>query len=98
MSSSNYLFLVHCGFYDSEVGGGIYESHCNFFVVAPDVSQARMQAKQLTAFQNKKMHVDGIQRIESVSGFKIQPIEEEKLNGESHVTSYKHRDLASMRP
>ena len=26
------LFMVHVGFYDEEVGEGIYESHMNFFV------------------------------------------------------------------
>ena len=35
------LYMVHVGFYDVEVGEGIYESHLNYFISAliPSVSK-----------------------------------------------------------
>ena len=35
------LFMVHVGFYDDEVGEGIYESHINIFVAAGNPKSAK---------------------------------------------------------
>lgn len=37
------LFLVHCGFYDSDLCDGLYEGHVNFFVTADSFEGARAQ-------------------------------------------------------
>jgi len=92
------LFLVHCGFYDAELGDGIYESHTNFFVAAQDFDDAKLKAKALPQFQNKRMHVDGLQEIVAVEGFRIGLTEDKSLAGGSVVLSNKHRDLAPKKP
>ena len=91
---ANHLFLVHCGFYDSELGDGIYESHTNFFVVADSFESARSKIKENQQFKLKRMHVDGIQQIEAVDGFRLNLNEDPGLLGRSEVISHKHRELA----
>ena len=68
------LYLVHCGFYDRNSGGGVYESHTNFFVAAADFEEARAKAKEISGFQRMNMHVDGIQELQAVNGYDIQLI------------------------
>lgn len=92
------LYLVHCGFYDSEVCDGLYESHVNFFVSAENFEEARAKAKQLPEFQTKRMHVDGLQEIRSVGGFKIHLEHDASLENKTHIINFKHRDLASSPP
>ena len=60
------LFMVHVGFYDDEVGEGIYESHINFFVAAGNPKSAKKKTFNLEQFKNKKMHIDGIKEISDV--------------------------------
>src|SRR5438128_1466609 len=81
------LFLVYCGFYDHEVFEGVYESHVNFFVVAQDMSEARLAAKKNNVFKAKHMHVDGLQEIVAVDGHKINLLEDASLSGETVVIS-----------
>lgn len=88
------LYLVHCGFYDSDLCDGLYESHVNFFVAAQSFEDARAQAKQISEFQKKRMHVDGLQEIQSVNGFKISLSSEAELEGKTIILNHKHRDLA----
>lgn len=92
------LYLVHCGFYDSEVCDGLYESHVNFFVSAENFDEARAKAKQLPEFQAKRMHVDGLQEIQAVGGFKIHLEYDANLENKTHIINFKHRDLASSPP
>jgi hypothetical protein len=92
------LYLVHCGFYDSEVCDGLYESHVNFFVVAESFETARAKAKQIPEFQNKKMHVDGLQEIQSIGGYHIKPEYDAMLENKSTILNHKHRDLAPKLP
>jgi hypothetical protein len=92
------LFLVHCGHYDVEVGDGIFEFHTNFLVAAEDFQGARARAKELPPFKSKRMHVDGIQEIEAVDGFRVELIPDSALHGESIVKSHRHRDLAPPKP
>lgn len=63
------LFVAHVGFYDPEIG--IYELHSNFFVVAPDAAAAKQAIKRKEIFINKRMHIDGIQEISMVDGYRI---------------------------
>ena len=71
------LYLVHCGYYDPKICDGLFESHANLFVVADSFDAARAEAKKLDAFQQHKMHIDGLQQINAVRGFeshsKISP-------------------------
>ena len=92
------LFLAHCGFYDNDVCDGIYESHVNFFVIAEDFENARLKAKSLPTFQNKRMHLDGLQALEAVQGFEISLAHNETLQGEDRITNFKHRELAPKNP
>ena len=41
------LFMVHVGFYDDEVGEGIYESHINIFVAAGNPKSAKKKTHEL---------------------------------------------------
>jgi acyl-CoA thioesterase FadM len=88
------LFLVHCGFYDSEVVDGVYEFHVNFVVAAESFEDARTRVKLEPDFQKKKMHVDGLQLIEAAQGYRVELRADESLEGRSLVTSSRHRDLA----
>ncbi len=88
------LFLVHCGFYDSEVAGGIYESHVNYFVVARDFDEAKSKIKENADFKTKKMHIDGLQQVDAVDGYRVTCESESALAGQSVLVNYKHRQLA----
>lgn len=63
------LYVVHVGFYDSEIG--IYELHSNFFVAAVDVADAKKIVKDKDIFKEKKMHIDAVQEIDIVDGYKV---------------------------
>lgn len=89
------LYLVHCGFYDLELSDGIYESHVNFFVVAENFETARMQVRDISEFKAKKMHIDGIQEIRAVQGYRITMEKDATLGNGSLVLSHRHRDLAA---
>ncbi len=89
------LFLVHCGFYDSELCDGIYESHINLFVAAETFEDARSKVKLASEFKAKRMHVDGIQEITAVDGYSVILNENPTLNGKTVIMSSRHRDLPS---
>ncbi len=65
------LYLIHCGFYDEEISNGIYEFHVNIPIVAETVELAKSRVRQNLIFKSKKMHIDGIQEVESVDGYEI---------------------------
>lgn len=88
------LYLVHCGFYDASVCDGLYESHVNFFVVAESFEDARIKAKAIPEFLSKKMHVDGLQEIKMVSGYKVQLEADVLRMSQTEIINFKHRDLA----
>jgi Domain of Unknown Function (DUF1543) len=87
------LFLVHCGFYDPEVGDGVYESHVNFFVVAEDFAEARMRVKKNPIFLNKRMHIDGLQQVEAIDGYRVNLDLDKELDGRSQVLSHRYNEL-----
>jgi len=94
LSKPKNLYLVHCGFYDSTLCDGLYESDANFFVVAENFEEAKLEAKKLPEFKTKKMHVDGMQEVKAVGGYDINPQLNQSLAGQTLVTNYKQRDLA----
>ena len=65
------LFMIHVGFYDDQVGEGIYESHINFFVAAGNAKSANKIIMRMDEFRNKKMHIDGIKEITNVDGYEV---------------------------
>jgi len=79
--------MVHVGFYDVEVGEGIYESHMNFFVAASNAKSAKKKTFNLEQFKNKKMHIDGIKEISDVEGYKVI-LEKSSYKNKSKVYSY----------
>ena len=81
------LFMVHVGFYDAEVGEGIYESHMNFFIAASNAKSAKKKTFNLEQFKNKKMHIDGIKEISDVEGYKVI-LEKSHHKNKSKVYSY----------
>ena len=74
------LFLIHVGFYDPDNMGGLYEQHSNYFVVAENIQEAKNKAKQKPIYIRKKMHIDGIQELNIIDGFRIHLISEESDN------------------
>ena len=88
------LFLVHCGFYDSSLCDGLYESHVNFFVAAENFDEAKLKAREIPEFQSKRMHVDGLQEVVAVNGYQITLSEDPSLKKQTIILSNKHRDLA----
>ena len=65
------LFLIHVGFYDTEIMDGIYEQHSNYFVAAENIKDAKRKAKKKSIYKMKEMHIDGIQEINIVDGYRI---------------------------
>ena len=51
------LFMDHVGFYDDEVGEGIYESHINIFVAAGNPKSAKKKIMNMDKFRDKKMQL-----------------------------------------
>lgn len=74
------LYMAHVGFY--EKSNGIYEIHSNIFVIAENIKDAKNKIKAKPIFIQKNMHIDGIEELVSVDGYKI--------NVESEVTSEKN--------
>lgn len=89
------LYLVHCGFYDPAIADAIFESHTNFFVAANSFEDARVRVKEMEGYQERKMHVDGVQEINVVNGHRVS-LERDSSMGEfeNQITSSRHRDLA----
>ena len=79
--------MVHVGFYDAEVGEGIYESHMNFFIAASNAKSAKKKTFNLEQFKNKKMHIDGIKEISDVEGYKVI-LKKSSHKNKSKVYSY----------
>ena len=88
------LFLIHCGYYDSGLFGGTFESHVNFFLVADSVEAAKSKAKQNGAFKEKRMHIDGIQEVCMIDGFEISLKKSTEDSESSIVTNHLYRGLA----
>jgi len=66
------LFQVHTGFYDPNISDGFYEGHSNIFICAKDEKEARKKVKQKEEYKKFKMHIDGVQEIDTIEGYKIK--------------------------
>ena len=87
------LYLVHCGFYDTDLCDGIYESHVNLFVAAESFDSAKVRVREIPVFKARRMHVDGMEEIEAVNGVRIRLEADPTLEGKTLSTSNRHRDL-----
>ena len=74
------LYLVHAGFYNSEIMGGLYEQHSNYFVVAKNLKEAKIKARKNLSFKKNKMHIDGIQEINAVDGYRINLVNDNLID------------------
>ena len=74
------LFLIHVGYYEPSIMEGLYEHHINFFVAGSTINDAKQKAKKNSLFKIKKMHIDGIQQVDNVDGFRVELISEESNN------------------
>ena len=81
------LFMVHVGFYDDEVGEGIYESHINIFAAAGNPKSAMKKIMSMDKFRDKKMHIDGIKEINNVDDYEVHLIKNPKQK-KARVYSY----------
>lgn len=86
------LYFIHCGFYDDEISDGIYEFHVNIPVVAANVEEAKKKVRTVPQFAAKKMHIDGIQEIESVEGHTIT-FTKNVVSSETGINNIRYRDL-----
>ena len=74
------LFLIHVGFYDPEIMGGLYEQHSNYFIVAENIKEAKKKARQNPIYKRKRMHIDGIQELNVIDGFRVKLVPEINVN------------------
>ncbi len=87
------LFLIHVGFYDPEIMDGLYEQHSNYFVVAQNIKEAKKKARLNLIYKRKKMHIDGIQELNVVDGFRINLIPE---NNDNDAVIYSYDEVKKM--
>lgn len=88
------LFVVHLGFY-GDLSDGVYESHTNTFIAAKDFADAKIKAKQLPFFRKNKMHIDGIQQIDSVMGFRV--VLEKQDNDDTVVVNKTYKQISVLK-
>lgn len=86
------LFIVHAGYYDDEIG--IYELHTNFLVVAANVSEVKKVIEAKEIFRKKNMHIDAVQEIEMVDGFKVMLIADQA--NMTKLTSYDYTQIKQL--
>jgi hypothetical protein len=65
------LFIIHCGYYDTEISDGVFEFHINIPIAAENEEEAKEKVRSHPSFVRKQMHVDGIQKIKNASGYRI---------------------------
>tara|TARA_B100001175_G_scaffold307521_1_gene306837 strand:+ start:851 stop:1108 length:258 start_codon:yes stop_codon:yes gene_type:complete len=79
--------MVHVGYYDKSIGEGLYETHLNYFVAAQDAKEAKNKTHQISEFQERSMHIDGMKEISSVEGYKVT-LEKDSESKSGEVISY----------
>ena len=87
------LYLIHVGFYDTEIMKGLYEQHANYFVVAENVNSAKKQARQNPIYRKKKMHIDGIQELKAVDGYSIKLVADDSKD---KTVIYSYDEIKNM--
>ncbi len=92
------LYIVHLGFYDQETNFGVYESHTNVFVAASTPQEAKLIAKAMPMYKNKKMHTDGIQEITAVQGFRVKLEPDASLDNDTVLNNFDYTQLNPANP
>jgi hypothetical protein len=87
------LYLVHCGFYDMGLCEGIYESHVNLLIAAESFEKAKLRVRENPDFIARKMHIDGLQEVAWVNGYKVDLCLDLDSNGKTVLRGNLHRDL-----
>ena len=85
-----YLYLIHCGFYDEGVSRGVYEFHVNIPVAATSLEEAKKAVREVPEFRARKMHIDGIQEIRALPGLIVELV---PANVAPEVKHHLYRDL-----
>jgi len=88
------LYIVHCGFYDASDAAAIYENHANHYVTATSFEDAKAQVKALKQFRSKHMHIDGIQEVVAVNGYRLNLVEDLTLQGKTQLMNLKYGSRA----
>ena len=88
------LYLVHVGFYDPNIMEGLYEQHVNYFVVAENVVDAKKKARQNSIYKKKKMHIDGIQELNIIDGYRINLIWDDSSDD---TVNYSYDDVNTLK-
>ena len=88
------LYLIHTGFYDPNIMDGLYEHHTNYFVVAENVNSAKKQARQNPIYRKKKMHIDGIQELNIIDGYRINLIWDDSSDD---AVNYSYDDVKTLK-
>ena len=86
------LFIVHAGYYDSEIG--IYELHTNFLVAAANVSDVKKAIKEKEIFKKKNMHIDAVQEIEVVDGYRVMLVADQA--GATKLNNYDYTQMKQL--
>ncbi|EKD54677.1 MAG: hypothetical protein ACD_60C00057G0002 [uncultured bacterium] len=86
------LFIVHAGYYDGEIG--IYELHTNFLVAAANVSNVKKIMEEKEIFRKKNMHIDAVQEIEVVDGYKVMLVEDQV--GVTKLNNYDYTQIKQL--
>ena len=86
------LFIVHAGYYDGEIG--IYELHTNFLVAAANVSNVKKIIEEKEIFRKKNMHIDAVQEIEVVDGYKVMLAEDQA--GVTKLNNYDYTQIKQL--
>ena len=87
------LYLIHVGFYDPNLMEGLYEQHTNYFVVAENVKDAKKKAVQNSIYKKKKMHIDGIQELNIIDGYRINLIWDDSSDD---TVNYSYDDVKTL--
>jgi len=88
------LYLIHVGFYDTDIIDGLYEQHTNYFVVAKNVMDAKIKAKKNSIYKKKKMHIDGIQELNIIDGYRIELVAD---NSTDNSVIYGYDDVKTLK-
>ena len=87
------LYLIHVGFYDPDLMEGLYEQHTNYFVAAENVKDAKKKARQSSIYKKKKMHIDGIQELNIIDGYRINLIWDDSSDD---TVNYSYDDVKTL--
>ena len=88
------LYLIHVGFYDPNIMDGLYEQHANYFVVAENVVDAKKKARKNSTYKEKKMHIDGIQELNIIDGYRINLIRDDSSDD---TLNYSYDDVKTLK-